>query len=156
MSHVRKQIRDRVVSQLITSLAASAVGGNVYNGRIVPMQGENFPGVCVYTPGDHLFERGFSREETLSGTMRYLDLAREVYVSGDGLDDQADDIAVIIQKALYADNAGGRWFNGLALGFVNSDMQTQYQKAGETHYLVMQLMFKVLYHIEDGDPEHAG
>ena len=155
MSHVRKQIRDRVMSILDTPLAATDVGSNLFQTRFVPVMTSSMPAVLVYTPGDHLFERGYGREETLIGNLRFLDLVIDIYADGDNLDDQTDAIAVVVQKALYADKSGGRWFNGLSLGFEMADMQSEMVKSGETHYLIQRNMYKVLYEIQDGDPENA-
>ncbi|NTV26851.1 MAG: hypothetical protein HGB01_11660 [Chlorobiaceae bacterium] len=151
MSHVRQQIRKRVVSRLLGNLTA-LVGSRVYASRVLPLTSEVMPAVCVYTPGEKP-----GSDETLSGCMRALDLFCDIYVAGEDPDELMDQISSGIEKALYSDQERGRYLGGLAMGIkAPPAMATTLQGEGESLHGIMRLMFKVLYQTQDGDPEHAG
>lgn len=151
MSHVRKQIRARVVSRLLVSLS-SLVGSRVYASRVLPLTSESMPAVCVYTPSEKP-----GSDESLSGSMRNLDLVCDIYVAGEDPDELMDEVSSRIEEDLYGDKDGGRYLGGLAMGIMAPPaMATTLQGDGESLHGIMRLMFKVLYQTQDGDPEHAG
>jgi len=49
LAHLRKQIRDNVVT-VLTGL--STTGSRVYASRVYPMAAANLPGLCVYTKSE--------------------------------------------------------------------------------------------------------
>lgn len=149
MSHVRKQIRERIVSQLLTALSG-VVGARVYESRILPIA--ELPSVCVYT-----MQEKPADDDTLDSAMRSLDVVCDVYVAGASPDDQMDAIASTIESTIYGDESGGRVLNSLAMGIISPPtMAVDIRGDGETPYGIMRMLFKVLYQTQDGDPEHAG
>ncbi len=49
MAHVRKQIRDAIVTA-VTGLTTT--GSNVFRSRIYPLESGKLPGLCVYTKSE--------------------------------------------------------------------------------------------------------
>ena len=144
MAHVRKSIRDNVVSTL-TGL--SITGSNVYASRIYPLAVDKLPGIAVYTKQEE------SDTITLSGNRtidRNCTIAVEVYVYGNAnYDDQLDAIAVEIEEALSADVTRG----GYAKNTVISSFTADYSGDGEYPVGTAVLDVNVRYITVEGDSE---
>ena len=108
MSHVRTQIRDRVASILLGTVTA---GARVYKSRVDTMTADTMPGICVYT-GDEVVDNA---DSGLKFTAKVVDLVVDAYASGALYDDDADLMQAQVEAKLFADQANGRFFNGLAV-----------------------------------------
>lgn len=98
MPHVRKIIRDAVVSRL-TGL--SATGARVYPTRTYPVDVDSLPALCVYTLSE---ESSVDSLGTNRGLSRRLDLIVEAVARVNAtLDDTLDAIALEIETAIAAD-----------------------------------------------------
>ena len=86
MAHLRKQIRDNVVTAL-TGL--STTGSRVYTSRVYPMAAANLPGLCVYAKSEEVETTTVTRPRT---QVRTLTLSVEGFaVATSGLDNTLDD-----------------------------------------------------------------
>ena len=98
MSHLRTQIRQRIVTNL-TGLTTT--GGNVYDTRVYPLAGNKLPGIAVYTKSEATEYETMSPPRTLRKT---LTAAIEIYVKMTStFDEVLDTIAAEIEAALYSD-----------------------------------------------------
>lgn len=97
MSHVRKQIRDAIVTA-ITGLATT--GARVYKTRIYPLEQGKLPGICVYTKSEDIAPVTLTKPRTVQRT---LEVMLEAYsLAGD---DGLDQICVEVEEAIYANSA---------------------------------------------------
>ena len=60
-----------------------------------------------------------------------------------------------IEKALYEDNADGRFFDGLAYNLVFVSDDRQYVTTTALKHTRMDVVYRVEYQTEDGDAETA-
>ena len=98
MAHLRKQIRDNVVTAL-TGL--STTGSRVYASRVYPMAAANLPGLCVYAKSEEVETTTITRPRT---QLRTLTLSVEGFaVATSGLDNTLDAISLEVEEALAAD-----------------------------------------------------
>ena len=98
MAHLRKQIRDNVVTAL-TGL--STTGSRVYASRVYPMAAANLPGLCVYTKSEEVETTTITRPRT---QLRTLTLSVEGFVvATSGLDNTLDAISLEVEEALAVD-----------------------------------------------------
>lgn len=105
MAHVRKQVRDAVVT-LLTGLATT--GANVYTGRVYPLDSSQseLPALFVNTPGE---EAEPSPEVDRSFQSRTIAIEVEAKVKGGAYVDTLDQIAVEVETALGASiTVGGK------------------------------------------------
>lgn len=98
-AHVRKQIRDHVVTTL-TGLATT--GGRVYTHRRYPLGRGELPGLLVYTMSENVVTETMGVPRRLN---RDLQLGIEVVASDDEgtLDDTLDQICKEVETALATD-----------------------------------------------------
>ena len=95
MAHLRKQIRDNVVTAL-TGL--STTGSRVYASRVYPMAAANLPGLCVYAKSEEVETTTITRPRT---QLRTLTLSVEGFaVATSGLDNTLDAISLEVEEAL--------------------------------------------------------
>ena len=98
MAHLRKQIRDNVVTAL-TGL--STTGNRVYASRVYPMAAANLPGLCVYAKTEEVETTTITRPRT---QFRTLTLSVEGFVvATSGLDNTLDAISLEVEEALAVD-----------------------------------------------------
>ena len=98
MAHLRKQIRDNVVTAL-TGL--STTGSKVYASRVYPMAAANLPGLCVYARSEEVETTTITRPRT---QFRTLTLSVEGFVvATSGLDNALDAISLEVEEALAVD-----------------------------------------------------
>ena len=109
MAHVRKQIRDAVVTA-VTGLTTT--GSNVFRNRVFPLETSKLPGLCVFTKSESV---DFDTLHIPRSIMRTLDLGVEAYVvATSNYDNTLDTIAVEVEEALAAD---------VTLGGLSKDLQ---------------------------------
>ena len=97
MAHVRKQIRDNIVTT-ITGLATT--GSNVYRTRVYPLADAKLPGLAVFTDSEEIEPSTITPPRT---QMRTLTVRIEAFVKGvSNFDDQLDTISEEVEEALAA------------------------------------------------------
>lgn len=102
MAHVRKQIRDNIVTT-ITGLATT--GSNVYRTRVYPLADVKLPGLAVFTDSEEIEPSTITPPRT---QMRTLTVRIEAFVKGvSNFDDQLDTISEEVEEALAADITRG-------------------------------------------------
>jgi len=101
LAHLRKQIRDNVVTAL-TGL--STTGSRVYASRVYPMAAAKLPGLCVYAKSEEVETTTTTRPRT---QLRTLTLSVEGFaVATSGLDNTLDAISLEVEEALVLIIAG--------------------------------------------------
>lgn len=146
MAHVRKQIRDNVVTA-VTGLTTT--GANVYRTRIYPLASGKLPGLAVYTSSETSTYETLTRPRTRS---RVLELMVEGYVAGTtNLDNTLDQIAVEVEEALETDTTRGN----LAKDTELTGTETELIGEGEKVAGVIRLTFQITYMTREDDAETA-
>jgi hypothetical protein len=146
MAHVRKQVRDAIVTA-VTGLTTT--GSNVFRSRVFPLETTKLPAICVFTKSETV---DFDTLHIPRSIMRTLDVQVEAYVSGtSNYDDTLDTIAVEVEEALAAD---------VTLGGVAKDLQTtafeaEYIGDGEQTVAVGRFTVTVQYRTLENDVETA-
>jgi hypothetical protein len=146
MAHVRKQIRDAIVTA-VTGLATT--GSNVFRSRVYPLEGGKLPGLCVYTRSEAV---EFDTLTISRSVMRRLDVMVEAYVkSVINYDNTLDTIAVEVEEALASD---------VTLGGLSKDLQVTAFEAdfagdGEQTVAVGRFTVEVVYRTAENDVETA-
>lgn len=146
MAHVRKQIRDNVVTTL-TGLTTT--GTNVYRTRIYPLASGKLPGLAIYTNSETSVYETLNRPRTRSRT---LELMVEGYVSGTvNLDNTLDQIAVEVEEAMETDPTR----NGLAKDTQLTSTEIELVGEGESVAGMIKMTFEIMYFTVEDDAEVA-
>lgn len=114
MSHPRQEIRDAMFSILQTALASQGILNFSKNRFRKFWEEEELPAVTVYT----LSETSEIFDTAPRSLKRTLTLAVEVTVQdNEGLDDTVDNLALLIENAIYADETlGGKAWDVVLTG----------------------------------------
>lgn len=146
MSHVRKQIRDNIVTTL-TGLTTT--GTKVYRTRVYPLAEGKLPGICIYTGS----ETSEAATLTIPRTkMRVLDVFVEAYVAAvTNLDDTLDQICVEVEEALAVDVTRG----GKAKDTVVTATEIEYSGDAEKPVGTARMTVTVTYMTKENDVETA-
>lgn len=146
MAHVRKSIRDNVVTT-VTGLATT--GANVYRTRAYPLASGKLPGLCVYTNSEASTNETITYPRTKT---RIAELAVEGYVSGTAnIDNSLDQIALEVEEALTADVTR----NGLAKDTELTSTEIEVVGEGEKVAGVIRMIFTITYMTAENDVETA-
>ena len=143
MAHARQQVRDLVVSTLVT--AATAAGSRVYSTRIYPMG--TLPTIAVQSSREEIDEDG----DTMGAVqMRQLTLIVEGRVKGDEstIDDVADDLAAEIEVALAADTTLGSEVIDIWLESTELEVSGEAEKA----IGLISMTYLVQYRVSEQNP----
>jgi hypothetical protein len=146
MAHVRKQIRDAVVTA-VTGLTTT--GSNVFRSRVFPLETTKLPALCVFTKSEAV---AFDTLHIPRSINRVLEIGVEAYVSGtSNYDDTLDTIAVEVEEALAAD---------VTLGGLSKDLQATAFEAdfvgdGEQTVAIGRFTVEVQYRTLENDVETA-
>ena len=98
MAHVRKQIRDNIVTTL-TGLATT--GSNVYRTRVYPIEEGKLPALLIYADSESVQVATITPPRT---QMRVLTVRVEAFVKGvSNYDNTLDTISEEVEEALSAD-----------------------------------------------------
>ena len=143
MSHVRKLIRDNIVTT-VTGLTTTA--SRVYKTRIYPLETGKLPGLCVYTKSETSEMQTMTMPRT---QMRVLDVMVEAYVQG--TDDALDTIAVEVEEALATDVTRG----GYAKDTEVVDFEADFSGEAEKPFSVGRFTVRVTYMTVENDVETA-
>jgi hypothetical protein len=146
MAHVRKQIRDAVITS-VTGLTTT--GSNVFRSRIYPLEQTKLPGLCVFTRSETVEFDTLTISRSVS---RVLDVIVEGYVSAtSNYDDTLDQIAVEVEEALAADVTLG----GLAKDTQVTAFEADFSGDGEQPVAVGRFTVTVQYRTAENDVETA-
>lgn len=149
MSHVRKQIRDAIVTAL-TGL--STTGSRVYAGRSLPLYTgggsipSELPALCIYTREE---QANYADGILTNAPLRELTVRVEGYV--DGTDDDLDTIAEEVETAFFTDYT----FGGLTVGAELGEQSINVDREGDDQYGVIVMTFNVMYRTAEGVPGTA-
>jgi|DEB0MinimDraft_3_1074331.scaffolds.fasta_scaffold05279_3 hypothetical protein len=146
MAHLRKQIRDRVVTNL-TGLTTT--GSRVFASRVYPMAAGNLPGLCIYTKNEEIEALTMVPPRT---TLRAVTLTIEGYASAtSNLDATLDAISLEVEEAL----AGDIRQNNLARDTRTTGIEFEYADDGEQPIGMVRLDVTVEYVTAENDLENA-
>lgn len=136
MAHVRKQIRDEVVSTL-TGLATT--GSNVFRSRVYPLGDSKLPGLAIYTDTEEIAPQTISPPRT---QLRTLTITVDCYVKGvSNFDNDLDTISEEIEEALAADLTRG----GLAKDTRITSFQADFSGEGDQPVATAKISIEVDY-----------
>lgn len=145
MTHVRKQIRDKVET-LLTGL--STTGSRVYSTRLYRTESANLPCLLIYTKS----------ENVAIDSLYPLKYERQLEVIVDGvaaatsnLDDTLDAISLEVEEALAANHT----LDGLAKDTILTGSEIEFNADGEKPIGTIRLIFNVTYRVAAGDVETA-
>jgi hypothetical protein len=142
MTHIRQQIREKVVATLA---GMPQTDGRVFKSRNYSLEERELPGICVYT----LNETG-SPLDMGTAIRRKLDVAIEIYVrNADDADDTIDGICADVEKALAADTTLG----DLTKDMLYKSLAVGHTVQGERPVYVARLSYEAEYVAAETDPE---
>ena len=145
MAHIRKQVRDDLVTTL-TGLAQT--GTNVFKGRAHPIPDASLPALFVRTPSE---ESGWSNVGPDPAYQRNITaIIGIVAVGGETVIDTLDSIAVLVENAIHADPTLGGTADDLMLVATETD-----PPAGDGDQIAnaMELTFIIETRTARSDPE---
>ena len=149
MTHVRKQIRDRIAANL---LDLTATGKRVFESRLYSFQNAELPGICVYTKSE-TSER--DTLQTTSGMTRTLDILVEGYAVAPqtgllslDMENMLDQICEESEAALGADPT----CNGLCLDMFLSATEINYSGEGDLPVGTAVMTWTCTYRTTTTDP----
>lgn len=146
MAHVRKLIRDNIVTTL-TGLTTT--GSNVFQTRLFPLGEAKLPALCVYTKND---DTVYSTIQTPRTQTRTLEVIAEAYVKGTGnIDNTLDAISVEVEEALYTDLTRG----GYAKDTQITSFEADYAADGEQSVGMGRFTIAIMYVTLENDIETA-
>jgi hypothetical protein len=146
MAHVRKQIRDALVTEL-TGLTTT--GSNVFRSRIYPLEKTKLPCLCIFTKSE---TTEFDTMTISRSTARNLEVMVEAYVKETAnYDNLLDTIAVEVEEALAADVTLG----GLSKDVQVTAFEAEYSGDGEQPVAVGRFTVAVAYRTAENDVETA-
>lgn len=146
MSHIRKQIRDAVVTTL-TGLAST--GANVFPNRSFAVPPDKMPALCIYTASE-----SSGLDGTASGLRREINVVVDAvfqYTTAN-FDDDADVIAAEVETAL----GNARTLGGLAYDVVPVATQLTRNGDGEQSIGICSMTFAVTTRTQIGAPDTVG
>lgn len=146
MAHVRKQIRDAIVTAVD---GLTTTGSSVFRNRVFPLETTKLPALCVFTKSE---TSDFDTLHRPRSIMRLLDVQVEAYVSGtSNYDDTLDTIAVEVEEALAGDAA----LDGLSKDVQITAYEADFIGDGEQTVAVGRFTVSVQYRTLENDVETA-
>ena len=143
MAHIRKLIRDNIVTSL-TGLTTT--GSNVYASRVHPLAANKLPGLAVYTNSEQIQYRTISLPRTQSRT---ITINVEIYVKAVAtFDDDIDTVVAEVEAALYTDVTRG----GYAEDTKVTSLDVQFSGDGDQPIAGARLDVEVMYFATEGSP----
>ncbi len=144
MAHIRKQIRDNIVS-VLTSLTTT--GTRVFASRVYPLATDKMPGLCIYTNAETVENATILRPRT---QIRTLEVMVEAYaVATSALDDTLDEICLEVEEKLALDTTRG----GKAKDTKVTQIETEFAGDGEKPAGIARITVEVLYAAKENDLE---
>ena len=146
MAHVRKQIRDAIVT---ATTGLSITGSNVFRSRIYPIEQTKLPGLCIFTKSEAVEFDTLTMSRSVN---RVLDVTIEAYVSSTtNYDNTLDQIAVEVEEALAADPTLG----SLAKDTQVTAFEADFSGDGEQPVAIGRFTVTVQYRTSETDVETA-
>jgi hypothetical protein len=146
MAHVRKSIRDNIVTTL-TGLTTT--GSNIYRTRVYPLAESKLPGLAIYTRDE---TTGYDTIGLPRTQIRNLTVAVEIYVKGtSNYDDTLDTICTEIEEALFTDLTRG----GNAKDTNIISMDAEFSGEGDQPVARATLTLAITYATKENDVETA-
>lgn len=146
MAHVRKQIRDAVITTL-TGL--STTGSNVFRSRIYPLESNKIPGLCVFSKSEAITFDTLTRPRSIN---RVLEIGVEAYVKATSdYDNTLDTIAVEVEEAIASDVTLG----SLAKDTQVTSFEADFSGEGEQPIAIGRFTVEVIYRTLENDVETA-
>ena len=146
MAHVRKQIRDAVITTL-TGL--STTGSNVFRSRIYPLESNKIPGLCVFSKSEAKTFDTLTRPRSIN---RVLEIGVEAYVKATSdYDNTLDTIAVEVEEAIASDVTLG----SLAKDTQVTSFEADFSGEGEQPVAIGRFTVEVIYRTLENDVETA-
>ena len=146
MSHVRKQIRDAVITAL-TGLTTT--GSNVFRSRIYPLESNKIPGLCVFSKSEATTFDTLTRPRSIN---RVLEIGVEAYVKATSdYDNTLDTIAVEVEEAIASDVTLG----SLAKDTQVTSFEADFSGEGEQPVSIGRFTVEVIYRTLENDVETA-
>jgi len=146
MAHVRKQIRDAIVTA-VTGLTTT--GSNVFRSRLYPLESSKLPGLCIFTRSEAVEFDTLTMSRSIN---RVLDVIIEGYVSATAnYDNTLDQIAVEVEEALAADVTLG----GLSKDLQVTAFEADFSADGDQPVAVGRFTVTVQYRTAENDVETA-
>ena len=136
MAHVRKQIRDAIITAL-TGL--STTGSNVFRSRIYPLESNKIPGLCVFSKSEATTFDTLTRPRSVN---RVLEIGVEAYVKAtSNYDNTLDTIAVEVEEAIASDVTLG----SLAKDTQVTSFEADFSGEGEQPVAIGRFTVEVIY-----------
>lgn len=150
-NHIRKQIRDAVVT-LLTGLPTT--GSKVYANRVWPLNDAELPGILVMSDADTVnsYSEGSVVANTPRNVNRTAHLTVQVLTRGAAIDDQLDQVCLEVEKALAAD----RFLGGLSSNVTLVDTRIQLKGDGEKPTGEASMSYQIEYWVLDTTPDVKG
>jgi len=146
MAHVRKQIRDAIVT---ATTGLTTTGSNVFRSRIYPLEQTKLPGLCIFTRSETVEFDTLTMARSIN---RVLDVMIEAYVSATAnYDNTLDQIAVEVEEALAADVTLG----GLSKDLQVTAFEADFSGDGEQPVAIGRFTVTVQYRTSETDVETA-
>lgn len=146
MSHLRKQIRDNIITT-VTGLSTTST--RVYASRVYPLASDKLPGLCVYTNGETIEMSTLNKPRVQTRTLEVTIEAYALAVSG--LDDTLDAICLQVEEALDVDVTRG----GKAKDTQVTSIETEFSGDGEKPAGIARITVSVMYQCRENDLETA-
>lgn len=144
MAHLRKQIRDRIVTD-VTGL--STTGSRVHKSRVYPV--DTLPCLCVYTKNESIETETLTVPRT---QIRTLSINIDGYATAtSNLDDSLDQISLEVEEAI----AGDVRINNLAKQAQVTAVEVDYSEEGEKPIGMIRITIEVEYVAIENDLENA-
>lgn len=138
MPHRRQQIREAVAAALVA--AGTVAGDRVYTTRMWPYRRAQLPALAVYSLEEPVDPE--SRATSPRRLTRNLQLAVEGAVEAtEGVDDDLDDLALEVERAMHADDTLG----GLAGDVLLSSTELAVLEEGAKPVGLVRLVYEVTY-----------
>lgn len=146
MAHVRKQIRDAIITTL-TGL--STTGSNVFRSRIYPLESNKLPGLCVFSKSEATTFDTLTISRSIN---RVLEIGVEAYVKATSdYDNTLDTIAVEVEEAIASDVTLG----SLAKDTQVTSFEADFSGEGEQPVAIGRFTVEVIYRTLENDVETA-
>jgi len=146
MSHVRKQIRDALATQL-TGLATT--GSRVFKTRLYPIGEAKLPAILIYANSESASMLSIGQPRL---NQRTLDLSVEcVAKATSSIEDTLDQMALEVEEAIYTDVTLG----GLTKDVVLSTTEIEISAEGDQPVGGIRLNYLATYAVREDNPDVA-
>lgn len=142
--HIRTQIRNYIVNLLDGNTAA---GANVFPSRIYPLQNDNLPGICVYTPNEAIDDEEGKIARIQHRNQSIVIECREK-INTD-MDEALDDLTEDVEQIIFAD----RFLGGLLCAMDLLETETEISDDAEKPVGIASMTFAAQAMTDEGAPQ---